>query len=74
MHAFSVVLFCFSWLFYEQDYLLSFSNVVVDDKISGCICHIQMRCLNSFRKLFFLGSLEDKRILPGNSSGIERLP
>lgn len=32
MHAFSVVLFCFSWLFYEQDYLLSFSNVV-DDKM-----------------------------------------
>lgn len=27
-----------------------------------------------FRKLFFLGSWEGKRILPGKSSGIERLP
>lgn len=30
--AFNVVVFCFFWLFYEQDYLLS--NVIVGDKIA----------------------------------------
>lgn len=31
MHAFSVVVFCFCWLFYEPDYMLSSSNVVGGD-------------------------------------------